>query len=130
MTPLDLAALRAAAEAVGDEQWTLYMGEEDPIAVVTYDPQPGRRKQVALHPLYPRDKAKAVQRTNYIAAAPPATVLALLDRLARAEAVIARLSNVEQLGSTIRSDDVVLVSGDLVLKAREIVPPIALEPGA
>jgi hypothetical protein len=83
--PLDLAALRAAAEAVGDEQWTLYMGEEDPIAVVTYDPQPGRRKQVALHPLYPRDKAKAVQRTNYIAAAPPATVIALLDRLARAE---------------------------------------------
>ncbi len=71
--------LRKAAEEVGAEEWTLYLGDEDwIIAVVTYDPQPGRRAHIVSPPIYPKDVKRSETRTRYIAAAHPAAVLALI----------------------------------------------------
>jgi hypothetical protein len=70
--------LEACARKLGAERWTMYCGDEDrPIAVVTYDPQPGNRHQVVLHPLYPMHHGNALKRTEYVAAAHPFAVLAL-----------------------------------------------------
>lgn len=77
-----LAAMEAAARDAGAEQWTLYLGEDgDPIAVVTYDPQPSKRLHVVSHPLYPKDRAKAERRTLFVATANPAAVLQLCAAL-------------------------------------------------
>lgn len=84
---LDIEALKAAAKAVGPEQWhsdgtgTLWLSPTDPVNGPEDDSS-------AVIEVYLRADEKDPERQAYLTQAHPAAVLALIERLERAEAVL------------------------------------------